>query len=50
MKICVLIKQVPDKDSKIVISSGSQTIDTANITTIMNESDSYALEEAILLK
>ena len=50
MKICVLIKQVPDKDSKIVIASDSQTIDAANITNVMNESDSYALEEALLLK
>ena len=50
MKICVLIKQVPDKDSKIVINSDSKSIDTANITNVMNESDNYALEEALLLK
>ena len=50
MKICVLIKQVPDKDSKIVINADAKSIDTANITNIMNESDSYALEEALLLK
>ncbi len=50
MKICVLIKQVPDKDSKIRINSDSKTIDSTNITNIINESDNYALEEALLLK
>ena len=50
MKICVLIKQVPDKDSKIAINSDSKSIDSNNITNVMNESDNYALEEALLLK
>tara|TARA_B100000530_G_scaffold336675_1_gene292178 strand:+ start:2121 stop:2888 length:768 start_codon:yes stop_codon:yes gene_type:complete len=50
MKICVLIKQVPDKDSKITIGPDSKSIDTSNITNIINESDNYALEEALLLK
>ena len=50
MKICVLIKQVPDKDSKITISPDSKSIDTSNITNVINESDNYALEEALLLK
>ncbi len=50
MKICVLIKQVPDKDSKIVIGADSKSIDNSNVTNVMNESDNYALEEALLLK
>ena len=50
MKICVLIKQVPDKDSKITIGPDSKSIDTSNITNVINESDNYALEEALLLK
>ena len=50
MKICVLIKQVPDKDSKIVISADSKSIDNSNVTNVINESDNYALEEALLLK
>ena len=50
MKICVLIKQVPDKDSKIAIGPDSKSIDTSNITNVINESDNYALEEALLLK
>ena len=50
MKICVLIKQVPDKDSQLVISENHVTIDDVNITLVTNESDNYALEEALLLK
>ena len=50
MKICVLIKQVPDKDSKIVIGADSKSIDNSNVTNVINESDNYALEEALLLK
>ena len=50
MKICVLIKQVPDKDSKITITADSKSIEKTNITNIINESDNYALEEALLLK
>ena len=50
MKICVLIKQVPDKDSKISINSDLQSIDSNNVTNVINESDNYALEEALLLK
>ena len=49
MKICVLIKQVPDKDSKIVIGADSKSIDNSNVTNVINESDNYALEEALLL-
>ncbi len=48
MKICVLIKQVPDKDSVITLSDGK--INTDGLTYATNESDSYALEEALLLK
>ena len=50
MKICVLIKHVPDKDSKIVIGADSKSIDNSNVTNVINESDNYALEEALLLK
>lgn len=50
MKICVLIKQVPDSDSVIKISSDQKGIDSEGITLTTNESDSYALEEALLLK
>ncbi|MBT3252064.1 MAG: electron transfer flavoprotein subunit beta/FixA family protein [Candidatus Marinimicrobia bacterium] len=50
MKICVLIKQVPDTDSVIKISNDQKSIEMEGITLATNESDSYALEEALLLK
>jgi electron transfer flavoprotein beta subunit len=50
MKICVLIKQVPDTDSVIKISGDNITIVREGLTYATNESDSYALEEALLLK
>jgi len=48
MKICVLIKQVPDKNSSINISDKSINIE--NPVLITNESDGYAVEEAIQIK
>ncbi len=50
MKICVLIKQVPDKDSPLTIAEDNQSLMENNITWVSNESDNYALEEALLLK
>ena len=50
MKICVLIKQVPDKDSSLNIADDNLTLVENNITWVSNESDNYALEEALLLK
>tara|TARA_B100000945_G_scaffold258449_1_gene216181 strand:+ start:142 stop:921 length:780 start_codon:yes stop_codon:yes gene_type:complete len=50
MKICVLIKQVPDKDSPITISEDNLSITDNNITWVSNESDNYALEEALIIK
>ena len=50
MKICVLIKQVPDKDSPLTITEDHLSLVDNNITWVSNESDNYALEEALLLK
>jgi len=50
MKICVLIKQVPDKNSSLTISEDHRTLEENNITLVSNESDNYALEEALLIK
>ena len=50
MKICVLIKQVPDKDSPLIIADDHVSLADNNITWVSNESDNYALEEALLLK
>ena len=50
MKICVLIKQVPDKDSPLTIAEDNLSLIENNITWVSNESDNYALEEALQLK
>ena len=50
MKICVLIKQVPDKDTSYKINDDNLTINTADVSFVTNESDNYALEEALLIK
>ncbi len=50
MKICVLIKQVPNEDSPVVIGSDGISVNNENTTFTTNESDTYALEEALLLK
>ena len=50
MKICVLIKQVPDKNSPLTISADHCSLEKSNITWVSNESDNYALEEALLIK
>ena len=48
MKICVLAKQVPDKNSPIELSNGRISLNSSVLIT--NESDSYAIEEAIQIK
>ena len=50
MKICVLIKQVPDKNASLAIAENQQSLENHNITWVSNESDNYALEEALLIK
>jgi electron transfer flavoprotein beta subunit len=50
MKIIVAIKQVPERDARIRIDSGGKWIDLQDVEFTMNESDAYALEEALLLK
>ena len=48
MKICVLAKQVPDKNSPIELSDTKISLNSPVLIT--NESDSYAIEEAIQIK
>ena len=48
MKICVLIKQVASEDSPLSINNNMIDKDSLNLVT--NEPDSYALEEALLIK
>ncbi len=50
MKICVLIKQVPHQESVLKINADETWVDEKNLVFITNESDSYALEEGLLLK
>ena len=50
MKICVLMKQVPDKNASLVVSENQCSLEKNNITWVCNESDNYALEEALLIK
>ena len=48
MKVCVLIKQVASEDSPLSINNNM--IDKASLNLVTNEPDSYALEEALLIK
>jgi len=50
MKIIVAIKQVPERDARIRIDSAAKWIDLQDVEFMLNESDAYALEEALLLK
>jgi len=50
MKICVLVKQVPNEDAIIKLSSDGNEIIEDNLTFCTNEPDTYALEEALLIK
>ena len=49
MKICVLVKSVIDKDSRFEIKEGLVHFDSYSDRRT-NESDNYALEEALLIK
>ena len=50
MKICVLMKQIPDPASALRIRADERWVDDSHLVYSANESDSYALEEALLLK
>jgi electron transfer flavoprotein beta subunit len=50
MKIIVAVKQVPERDAPVRIAASRQWIEEADLQFAMNESDAYALEEALQLK
>ena len=50
MKICVLVKQVPNEDAVIKISPDGNGIIEDSLTFCTNEPDTYALEEALQIK
>src|SRR5215213_3327425 len=50
MKIIVLMKQVANKDAVLRVAADEKWIDESTISQQTNESDGYALEEALRLK
>jgi electron transfer flavoprotein beta subunit len=50
MKIIVAVKQVPERDAPVRIAASRQWIEESDLQFAMNESDAYALEEALQLK
>jgi electron transfer flavoprotein beta subunit len=50
MKIIVAIKQAPERDAPIRIDASGKWIEESDLHWSLNESDAYALEEALLLK
>ncbi|MGA7107608.1 MAG: electron transfer flavoprotein subunit beta/FixA family protein [Terracidiphilus sp.] len=50
MKIIVAIKQVPERDAHVAINGAGKWIEEADLQWALNESDAYALEEALQLK
>lgn len=50
MKILVCIKQVPDRDARLVLNSGHTDIDETDLNWEVNESDRYAIETALRIK
>jgi electron transfer flavoprotein beta subunit len=50
LKIIVAIKQVPERDAQVRIDSAGKWIDESDLQFALNESDAYALEEALQLK
>lgn len=50
MNICVLVKQVPGSDAHFAITSDRAWIQETELPFEMNESDNYALEEALQIR
>lgn len=50
MNVVVLLKQVPDTETKIKIGADGKAIDTSEIKWIINPYDEYALEAALRLQ
>ncbi|MCZ6726611.1 MAG: electron transfer flavoprotein subunit beta/FixA family protein [Acidobacteria bacterium] len=47
MKIAVCIKQVPDSEARLRVAADRRWIDEEDLRFVVNESDEYALEEAL---
>lgn len=49
MRIAVCIKQVPDTEARLRVAKDGRWIDEEDLPFVINESDEYALEEALTL-
>ncbi|HMB52543.1 MAG TPA: electron transfer flavoprotein subunit beta/FixA family protein, partial [Thermoanaerobaculia bacterium] len=47
MRVAVCIKQVPDTEARLEVASDGRWIDESEVPFVINESDEYALEEAL---
>lgn len=50
MNVIVLLKQVPDTETKIQVKPGETSIGTDGVTYVINPYDEYAIEEALKIK
>ena len=50
MKIVVLIKRVPDTETKVKIAGDGVSLDPAGVNYILNPYDEFAIEQALLFK
>ncbi len=50
MKVLVLLRMVPDVVEELEIARGRAALDPGTVSLILSESDSHALEQALLLK
>jgi electron transfer flavoprotein beta subunit len=50
MKIVVLVKQVPDTETKVQVKPGETNISTDGVTYVINPYDEFAIEEALKIK
>ena len=47
MRIAVCIKQVPDTEARLRVAGDGKWIDEEDLSFVINESDTYALEEGL---
>lgn len=50
MKIAVLVKQVPDSETRIQLAGPVEKLDDAKFTRVLNPYDAFAVEEAVRIK
>ncbi len=50
MKIAVLVKQVPDSETRIQLSGPVEKLDDSKFTRVLNPYDAFAVEEAVRIK